>query len=341
MNTASLVLFLAAATFVPQEPGSGRAPDARRAGEELRVYEVGDILTQLGPDYPAPKLGVVENRVPNESSEAAMKRAAAPEPTPAELEARSAANAALLVDILRRDMQPPLPAKADALRCVATGALMANLTPEQHAWTGSFLQRLRKFDGIVEVEVRVIEGPAGVMQEWGIAPNSVLTNTAALTALEERIKQSSRFDLLVAPRLMVLPLQRASLSTLNDVSFVRDWSVEIVEPDQREIAVPLIGVIHEGLAVDVRAIPIQVDEIRLDLELQQCEVKRPIRTASVPLGRDKHPVEIGLPEAEVSRQKTSLALKSGTSIVLISPMMGKSTEQVLIVSARRVPRNQR
>lgn len=340
MNIACLVFLLTALSF-SQRAAAPELPDGRRAGAELRVYEVGDILAQLGPDYPAPKLGVTEDCVPRDQGESAPTPRPAAEPTAAELEARCVANAKILVDMLRMDVQPRIPDDSDVLRCVAQGALMANLTPEQHAWTGAFLERLRRFEGHIEVEIRLVEGPAGVMEAWGIGPNSVLKDQAAIAALDERIKKSPRFNLLTAPRLAVLPLQRASLSTLNAVTFVRDWSVEIVEPDQQEIAVPRIGLMHEGFAVDVRAIPLGDDEFRIDFHWQNAKVRRPIRTASVPLGKDKHMVEVALPEADVARGEAKVAILSGSAVVLVTPGMEQGMEQMMIVAAKRVPRSQR
>lgn len=308
-------------------------------GQTPRLYEVGDLTTSFGSESRPPKLGVIEAwHAPEQTKARAVER---PQPDSVhedllQAKARIELGPRNLVDVLKRHMQPMFVESTERLEC-KTGTLVAHLMPTQHAWIDSFLRRLRDFNGYVEVETRIVEAAPAVFASLGLEDKSILSRPADLAKLDELIRATGECNLLAAPRLMTLPAQLAGLSTMNEFKFVQDWTIEKVEPGEREIAVPMIAVIREGVALSVRALPLQDDQFAIELSVQTARVKRPVRTVSLAVGSDSKQVEITLPEAESVKFDGTVLLASGASTILRGMSVDKSKSIAVIVTARHIP----
>lgn len=354
MNLNVPFALLLAALVTGSESNSIRAAtiqeSTRSIGSAQRVYEVRDLLLRFDGDWKGDDLGVQRDWVASGQKAAPATAIAPVEPTTAEREARCEVGGRAILDIVRKQMVPQFKGSENDLRCTASGSLIAVLDAEQHAWLSAFLEGWRNFDGSIEIEVRVIEGPADGLNQLGLVPHAILPDGAALRALDESVKRTRGFDLITTPRLVVLPGQRANLSVTSEVRYVGDWNTVVVEPGEREIDVPLIRVVSEGLSLDVRALPTTKDVFQVDLRIQNCKVRRPIRTATVAIGQTGRQVEVALVESENVKQQLSLLLASGASAVVAGPTASPvstgpspaiAKAMILVVTARRVPREKR
>ena len=103
---------------------------------------------------------------------------------------------------------------------------------------------------------------------------------------------------LSAPVLTTLAGQRASITLMNQMSFVQDFDVEVV--DEKWLADPIVGIIQDGLVVDVVARPVEgSDRIAFTWGLMSSELAKPIRVKHVPLSAVTAPVSIQLPSIPI------------------------------------------
>jgi hypothetical protein len=337
MNAVFALALVSLASAVRQDDGVRVAvsPQVMRAGQVLEFHEVRDLLADLGKDFEAPALGVPSvptvDTVPGSTS--------TPERTEADELAAIEAGGKVLEELVRFHIEPAIGSPNESVRCTKAGTLVANLLPVQQEWVESFLKGLRDFDGYVEVRARFLRAPKGLLKEWKLTPSATLDTQADLDALHARIDANGRFDLLQAPTLVTFPMQRASISTTNSISYVKDWKLEIVEPGRREIADPQVAVILEGIALDVRAVPLPNGLFGLALEVQDCKIERPIATRQLRLGANSDQVvEIGVPDVRTVRFSASVLLASGASAVLTAAGSEPDKDLAVIVTARKVER---
>jgi general secretion pathway protein D len=126
---------------------------------------------------------------------------------------------------------------------------------------------------------------------------------------------------LTAPSLTVYNTQRANLTVVNQISFVQDFDVEVAQT--AFIADPVIGVIQDGLTLDVRP-TVSNDRQYITLELRPtiADLVVPIATfqtllgASISIFAAQNPVTIQLPEVDMRIAESTVRIPDGGSILL-------------------------
>ena len=119
----------------------------------------------------------------------------------------------------------------------------------------------RRREDLIEVEVRMLGVKAGQFVKH-LAPRLTRVERGEAVSYESVIdgdavaKFSAACDdatdeVLVAPRIVVYPLQRANMHMITQVSYVKDYEVEIGANEA--VADPVIGVVWEGNKSDVLA----------------------------------------------------------------------------------------
>jgi len=136
-----------------------------------------------------------------------------------------------------------------------------------------------------------------------VAPNEVDTNESGVEILQTGLlyQISARFvsagTTVSAPRLTVYPRQRANVSVVNQTSYVETFTAEIAQG--AFVMDPKIGVVLDGLTLDVQAAPGAVDgEVRLAFHARVAELGKPIPQRNVSFLRDGAPLTIQLPKVE-------------------------------------------
>lgn len=129
------------------------------------------------------------------------------------------------------------------------------------------------------------------------------------------VEKSERATLLTAPRLTVYNTQRSNITLVNQISYIKDYDVEVAQT--ASIADPVVGIIQDGLVLDVRP-TISNDRRFVTLELRPtvANLIKPMRTITTTLGGQTQPVTIQLPEIIVQSAETTVTVPDRGTVVI-------------------------
>jgi len=120
-------------------------------------------------------------------------------------------------------------------------------------------------------------------------------------------------DVLEAPTLTVSPLQRASMSVRQDISYVQDFT--LTRHADAVIADPVIGVVWDGIEIDLCAIVLADGLVALRCDLRSQQVQQPMPKFETDLGMGA-PVTIQLPRTTGVRFRQTARVAAGELVVL-------------------------
>jgi type II secretory pathway component GspD/PulD (secretin) len=127
-------------------------------------------------------------------------------------------------------------------------------------------------------------------------------------------KSKNAFEI-SSPVVSVYNTQRAFVTVVNQVSFVQGFDVDVA--NAAFIADPNIGVVQEGIVLDVRpTISFDRKYVTLDVQTTVAALTRPIRTITTNLGGLSTPVTFALPQLDVQDAQTTVVVPDGGSILL-------------------------
>jgi type II secretory pathway component GspD/PulD (secretin) len=143
---------------------------------------------------------------------------------------------------------------------------------------------------------------------------SILDDTQ-LNILFRAIEKNIDNTIVNAPRLTIFNNQRANLTLVNQVSYVKDYDVEVAQT--AFIADPLVDVVQDGLTLDVKP-TVSHDRKYVTLEVQPtvATLVRPIRTFESNLSGLTTAVVIELPEIRYSQAATTVRVPDGGYVVI-------------------------
>jgi general secretion pathway protein D len=129
------------------------------------------------------------------------------------------------------------------------------------------------------------------------------------------IEKSVNATEVMAPELTVFNTERAYVSVINEVSFLQDFDVDVA--NTAFIANPTIGVLQEGVVLDVRP-TISYDRkfVTLDVRASVAKLARPIPTFTTTLGGFTTAVTFQLPSLQVQNANTTVIVPDGGSVIL-------------------------
>ncbi|MCA9320975.1 MAG: hypothetical protein KDB53_09585, partial [Planctomycetes bacterium] len=156
--------------------------------------------------------------------------------------------------------------------------------------------------------------PATLDNSGGFAFQFAYLDDVQLEAILRATQKYERINTVTAPRLLVYNTQRAHLMVLNEVSYVKDFDVEIAQA--AVIADPIIDKIREGVILDVRPI-VSHDRRYVTLELRPtvATLVRPIRNFTTQLGVGSA-VTLQLPELQKQAVNTTVVVPDGGTLLL-------------------------
>ena len=136
-----------------------------------------------------------------------------------------------------------------------------------------------------------------------------------VSAVFQAIEKNESAELLNTQRVTVLNNNRANLAVVNQISYVRDFNVEVAQASF--IADPKIDVIHDGIVLDVRPV-IRHDRksVTLTIEPTVARLVRPIPTFTTSLGGSTLPVLLQLPELLVQTFSTTIQVPDGGTVLI-------------------------
>jgi len=157
-------------------------------------------------------------------------------------------------------------------------------------------------------------GPTALNNAGGLSLQYAFLDDTEVEAVLRAVSKQERSEQIEAPRLLIYNNTRASMSVLRHISYIRDFEVEIAQA--AAVANPVIGTVHDGVALDVRPV---VDS---DLKFITMELRPTVMTLQLPipvfvttLGVGQ-PVSIQLPEVTLQRVRTTVTLPDGGTMML-------------------------
>jgi len=331
-------LTLASCVIAPQEPEQP-APVQR----ELRIHSLhGLVESQDGwigvGDGGSIRFGF---RYPTEAEHAAnpdLKGVSIPDtrgsgPDPARI--RDWAELAV------RFCVPALDPQQERIEAENQGYLISYLQPAQHLWLEQFLNLQRTDGGAwhAMVEGRIYRMPPGMLARMKLTGSATLLPDAAAIERQRKLLEDARAELVSAPQLTTLPGQRGNLSVLNEVAYVKEYELHVIEPGNVEILDPVVEVIQEGLLMEVRVLQVSEGLYGLELTCTNAELERPIPTKKVrPSPLFASEVEIGQPVVHTAKVNATVRLADGSGVLLVAAGSDESREiAVLLTFRRRAP----
>lgn len=314
-SLALLFLALPAAALSPQEGGQrstlGQPQDIVLTDEGpfvdplnvIEIYDVSDLIQDRS------RLGAL--LIPSEANQAEAQK---------------------LADTLTSVMDTRKRGLA-SIRAVPDGHIVVTGHRAAHEYTLSFLEAQRAAPSAIVINFQMFEVPAGHLQTLGIEGNSALfEDPADFYNLMKELENSATVDVLSSPNVAVRPRSSAQIETTNQVAYVADYILQIVQPGNAEILDPVIDTVKEGLTVDVRAVPVPGGTVQFDLDVSYSLLKRPMRTVKTRIQAGNGPeVEISLPEVEKISLSSVLSLSEG-SMALISSASPAADRDFVIVT---------
>lgn len=142
-----------------------------------------------------------------------------------------------------------------------------------------------------------------------------ILDDAQVNVVMNLVAKSENATEITAPMVSVFNTQRAFVTVVNQVSFVQGFEVDVAT--SAFIADPVIGVIQEGIVLDVRpTVSYDRKYITLDVLTTVAELERPFREITTLLGPNGSPVTFALPVLEVQDAQTTVVVPDGGAVVL-------------------------
>ena len=176
-------------------------------------------------------------------------------------------------------------------------------------------------DGNTDVRARAenlfdeqLGNPNVLDESGGLSFQFAYLDDVQLEAILRAVQKYERINTVTAPKLMVYNTQRAHLTVLNEVAYVKDFDVEIAQA--AVIADPIIDKVREGVVLDVRPI-VSHDRRYVTLELRPtvATLVRPIRSFTTNLAAGSS-VTLQLPELQKQSVNTTVVVPDGGTLML-------------------------
>ncbi len=149
----------------------------------------------------------------------------------------------------------------------------------------------------------------------GMSLSFSILDDVQLGMLMRAVEKTLDSSVVNAPRLTIYNNQRANLTLVNQISYVRDYDVEVAQTAY--IADPVIDVVQDGLTLDVRP-TVTHDRKYVELEVQPAvaTIKRPMKTFESGLSGLTSAVVIEMPELSFTRAQTNVRVPDGGYVVI-------------------------
>lgn len=321
-------------------PVSEQKTRAPAVDTTVAVYDVNDVVDKMTPrdaareDLKRKLDAYVDDRekaredtspgAAKDGSDAAAKKVA---------DARLATTQDLAA-LVQRYMKPAFEPEHQQLDVPSAGVIVGNLVQEQHAWLAAFLDVQRRASGVGEIAIEILQAPRGTFREMGLKdPSTVVEDPARLSAVRTELNANKNVERLSAPRIAAGNGMKASMAVLDQVVYVKDWKLTIVEPGPKEIPLPTVDVVQDGYAIEMRATALDPHAYGLDLGFKVQKLERPIPTRKVRLSATSNEeLEIGVPVVSKISFDSNLVLAEGASALFTTAAPVPDKDMLIIVT---------
>jgi len=242
-------------------------------------------------------------------------------------------------EIASRFCQPPLDPRQERIQADEHGWLVCYLRPEQHAWLERFieLQQSHERNWMAMVETDWYTISSNDLAKLKLTSSALLLDDAEQIERFKGVLMANSADRLSTPRVSSYPGQLAELSSLNQVSYVKEYKLEIVEPGRQEIADPVVDVIQEGVTMSLRVLQTGDELYGLRLSCASAEIERPIPTRRFKLS-PAHPseVEVAMPQVRTAKVDATVLVADGGGVLLVTSGLADDRNLVILVRFNRM-----
>ncbi len=154
----------------------------------------------------------------------------------------------------------------------------------------------------------------GLTNAGGLSLQYAFLDDTEVEVVLRAVSKQERSEQIEAPRLLIYNNTRASMHFLRNIAYIRDFEVEIAQA--AAVANPVIGTVHDGVALDVRpVVDSDLKFITMELRPTVMTLQLPIPTFTTTLGVGQ-PISIQLPEVTLQRVRTTVTMPDGGTMML-------------------------
>lgn len=213
-----------------------------------------------------------------------------------------------------RGLPNPINGKDTTLSAVPDGIFSGQAAATSGIFKGRGNPITARVENILSQTNRVQDFFARVLDNAGGTTLSYsLLDDTSVEAILRAVRKDERSREVIAPRLTAFNNQRAFIYFARQESYIKDFNVEVAQ--QAAIAKPIIGVVSDGVTLDVRP-TVSADRKYITLELRPTVAllknlrNIPVNTVGAGI------VVVEAPELELQRVKTTITLPDeGTVLV--------------------------
>jgi tetratricopeptide (TPR) repeat protein len=157
-------------------------------------------------------------------------------------------------------------------------------------------------------------GAGGLDNSGGMSLQYAFLDDTELEVVFRAVSKQERVEEITAPQLLLYNTQRGNLTVTNQISYIRDFEVEIAQA--AAVADPVVGVVKDGIVLDVRPV-VSADRKFITMELRPtvANLSLPIPTFTTTLGVGQ-PISIQLPTLRVQKVRTTVTIPDGGTLML-------------------------
>lgn len=154
----------------------------------------------------------------------------------------------------------------------------------------------------------------GMTNAGGLALQYTFLDDTEIEAILLAVSKRERVEQINAPNLLLSNTQRAHLTVTHQVSYVRDFDVEIAQA--AAVANPVVSMVSDGIVLDVHPV-VSADRRFITMELRPtlAQLEQPIPTYTTTLGVGQE-ITIQLPHLQVQRIRTTVTIPDGGTLML-------------------------
>lgn len=154
----------------------------------------------------------------------------------------------------------------------------------------------------------------GLTNAGGLSLQYAFLDDTEVEVVLRAVSKQERSEQIEAPRLLIYNNTRASMHYLRNLAYIKDFEVEIAQA--AAVANPVIGTVHDGVALDVRpVVDSDLKFITMELRPTVMSLQLPIPTFTTTLGVGQ-PISIQLPEVTLQRVRTTVTMPDGGTMML-------------------------
>lgn len=154
----------------------------------------------------------------------------------------------------------------------------------------------------------------GLSNAGGLSLQYAFLDDTEVEVVLRAVSKQERSEQIDAPRLTIYNNSRANMSFLRQLSYIKDFDVEIAQA--AAVANPVIGTVYDGVSLDVRpVVDSDLKFITMELRPSVVTLQQPIPTFTTTLGVGQ-PISIQLPEVTLQRVRTTVTMPDGGTMML-------------------------